>query len=524
MARARSSIAVNKLVVTHRGALRRKHGGEGLARVEAALRDLAEADTVRGIHTRLVAMDDGRTARAVSAPDVDDPTDHEATKAFVDAACMRWRPEYVVLLGSPDVVPLQPLRNPLWTGDPRSGDADETVPSDLPYACTAPHSLDPGRFRGATRVVGRLPDGTGSTDPAHLLRLLDVAARYRSRRRAAYLPPFAVTARDWRGSTRATLAKLIGSADGLQDVPSASPPWQGTQTRRRLHLVNLHGAAADWRYYGQRGTSYPVALDATALARGRALTEGTVGAAECCYGGMLFDPAETDGIACFVDTYLAAGAYGYCASSTVSYGPTDANDCADLVCRSFLQHVLAGCSTGRALLQARQDYVFTKATLSPFDLKTLAQFSLFGDPSIHPVARSAVAAPVGVEAAAPVQKGRGHAVARKDPTSGIAARRRRLRANGLALEATTTRAALSARDLDPRERDGLAAELAVAAPGRSSREAVVRSFDVVAAPEAQPGPVERFHLLLDRRPTGMHAVLARSESGTVQQLTALRER
>ena len=485
---------------------------------------MAAADAARGIRTRLVALDDWRTARAVEAPDVDDPADHAAVKTFVDAAYTHWEPEYMVLLGSPDVVPLQPLSNPLWTGDPRRGDADEFVPSDLPYACPSPQSLDAGRFRGATRVVGRLPDGTGSADPAQLLRLLDVAAGYRSRRRTDYLPPFAVTAHEWRGSTTATMKKLVGSADELRDVPPGSPPWPGSESRRRLHLVNLHGGAADWRYYGQKGTTYPVALDATELARDRSLTVGTVGAAECCYGGMLYDPAETGGAPCFVDTYLAAGAYGYCASSTVSYGPTDANDCADLVCRFFLQHVLTGCSTGRAMLQARQDYVFTKASLSPFDLKTLAQFSLFGDPSIHPVVRPAVAPSSGAHAAATAAKGRRADPAEDGPPSGVAARRRRLKANGLALDSTTTRAAPMPRRLSTRERDRLATELTAVAPGRSSADVEVRSFDVLAAPGAEPGPRERFHLLLDRRPSGMHAVVARAESGAVQQSTLLRER
>ena len=152
-ATARTTAAVNKLVITHVGALRHKYRSTGLAQVRAALRDLVAADAALGIRTRLVAVDDGRTARAVRAPDVKDPADPAATKRFVDAACARWEPEYVVLLGSPDVVPLQPLTNPLWTGDARRGDADESVPSDLPYACDAPFSLDPGRFRGATRVA-----------------------------------------------------------------------------------------------------------------------------------------------------------------------------------------------------------------------------------------------------------------------------------------------------------------------------------------------------------------------------------
>ncbi len=506
---------VTKLVLTHLGALRGKYGGAGLVLVREAVRDLAAADSRRGIRTRLVALDDGRTARALQLPPVADAADHAGAKAYVDAAAARWSPDYLLLLGSPDVVPMQPLTNLLWTGDPRRGDPDESVPSDLPYACAAPHSADPGDFRGATRVVGRLPDGTGSGDPGQLLTVLAVATGYRSRRRADYLPPFALTAAEWLGSTTQTLQRLLGDTAALQAVPPAAPPWPATQTRRRLHLMNLHGGPADPQYYGQRGRSFPVALAAADLARGRNLLEGTVGAAESCYGGMLYDPAEAGGVPGFTDVYLAAGGYGYCASTNTAYGPADSNDAADLVCRAFLQHVLAGGSLGRAMLQARQDYVFTKATLSPTDLKTLAQFTLYGDPSVHPVARAQPAAAPAADAG---------------PPAGLAARRRRLQANGEALQSTTTRAAATPREVTAGERRRLADSVAarLPAPGRGPRvalaDAQLRTFDVVPAPAAGPGPGERFHVFLDRRPSGLRAVVAREEDGRIEQVALLLER
>src|SRR5262245_35294875 len=124
-AAARQASAV-KIVLTHVGALRRKHGRDGLARVRAAVADLVAADAGRGVDTRLVAMDDRRRARSLGVPAVTDPADDAAVKAYADAVATRWAPEYLLLLGSPDVVPMQPLANPLWTGDPVNGDPDET--------------------------------------------------------------------------------------------------------------------------------------------------------------------------------------------------------------------------------------------------------------------------------------------------------------------------------------------------------------------------------------------------------------
>jgi len=51
-----------------------------------------------------------------------------------------------------------------------------------------------------------------------------------------------------------------------------------------------------------------------------------------------------------------------------------------------LKHVLSGASLGRATLEARQQFVERVTLLDPVDLKTLGQFSLLGDPSIHAVA------------------------------------------------------------------------------------------------------------------------------------------
>jgi hypothetical protein len=84
-------------------------------------------------------------------------------------------------------------------------------------------------------------------------------------------------------------------------------------------------------------------------------------------------------------SYLRQGAYGYVGSTTIAYGPADSNGSADLICQYFLHNVLEGASLGRAALLARQQFVENAAQMDPIDLKTLAQFCLYGDPSIHPV-------------------------------------------------------------------------------------------------------------------------------------------
>jgi hypothetical protein len=92
------------------------------------------------------------------------------------------------------------------------------------------------------------------------------------------------------------------------------------------------------------------------------------------------------------------GAYGYFGSSTIAYGPSEGNGAADLITQYFLLAILDGASLGRAALLARQQFVRQTAELDPIDLKTLGQFSLLGDPSIHPaVVSSPTSVPKGVD-------------------------------------------------------------------------------------------------------------------------------
>ena len=85
-------------------------------------------------------------------------------------------------------------------------------------------------------------------------------------------------------------------------------------------------------------------------------------------------------------TYLSDGAYGFFGSSTIAYGPSEGNGQADLICQYFLDEVLDGASLGAATLRARHRFAQNYTHLDPVDLKTLVQFNLLGDPSIHAVA------------------------------------------------------------------------------------------------------------------------------------------
>jgi hypothetical protein len=378
-AKATKQPAPDKVIVTNRSALTAKYGAK-LARVDKAVAALIAADKTRGLTTVVIALDDEATMTALKGKAVTDATDPAQNKAAVDAVFHAHQPDYLVLLGSTDVIPHQPMRNPVYDG---ANDVDRFAHGDLPYACNAPFSDDPSDFIGPDRVVGRLPDLTAATDPAVLLAILKSATKWTSRARSDYETHLGITASVWEKSTVLSLRNVFGAAE-VHNSPTEGPAWPKTLLGRRTHFINCHGAESDPQFYGQKGSDYPVSHQA-ALVAGH-VKAGTVAAAECCYGAQLWAPQGLNTSEPIPIAYLRSGAFGFLGSSTIAYGPADSNGDADLVCQYFFDSLLGGASLGRATLEARQRFVRGVTVLSPVNTKTLAQFNLLGDPSIQPVA------------------------------------------------------------------------------------------------------------------------------------------
>jgi hypothetical protein len=378
--------ATDKVILTNATALKSKYGAQGYQAIQSAVSALIRADNARGLESRVIALDDAEAMRALSASAVANSADPKQNKDAVDAIYGALAPDYLMILGSSDVIPHQDLKNPLYAG-PHGDDPDEFAYGDLPYACEAPYSQQPENFVGATRVVGRLPDVTGGNDPSYLVSLLKIAAGYKSTDQKTFMNCFDVTAQIWQASSRLSVTNIFGDAKNLQDVPPNNYKWKPSQLSRLSHFFNCHGAAQSPQFYGQPASgaaSYPPAMDA-AYVDGK-ISEGTVVAAECCYGGQLYALSQLVTQISLCNTYLANKCYGFFASTTIAYGPPKGNGQADYICQYFLQGVATGASLGRAALQARQRFVKTASPPDPSDIKTLSQFNLYGDPSVTPVA------------------------------------------------------------------------------------------------------------------------------------------
>jgi Peptidase family C25 len=376
-----------KLVITSKENLALKYG-KGFTAIKKTLAALIKSDKKIGFQTTVIYLDEPASAKKAGIKPLKAVTP-QAVKESIDLLYHKHIPAYILLLGAQDVIPFVEISNP-------ADDEDAVVPSDLPYACEKPYSKNINDFTGPTRVVGRLPDVPGSNDHLYLVGAISNVIKSKPVDAKTYADYFAITCDEWKISTRLSLKNIFGSFAKLQISPPAGKKYTAAQLKPLTHFYNCHGASNDFAYYGQKGKSYPQAIHTLQL--DKKITYGTIVAAECCYGAELVDNTMlgVDGQVSICNQYLKNGALAFMGSSTIAYGPVDGQGLADLITQYFIRYVHDGASTGRAMLEARQKFITESGpSLDPYELKTLAQFNLMGDPSILPVkpsvaARSAV--------------------------------------------------------------------------------------------------------------------------------------
>jgi hypothetical protein len=367
---------VDKILVTNNSALKNKYGDKGLKAVLGAVSTLVAADKARGLTTQLVDVANSAAMKKYKGSAVSSPKNERQCKDAVDAIYAAMKPDYLVFLDGPDVIPHLTLNNPT------PGDKDKNVPSDLPYASDERFtSRDAAKYAAVTRVIGRIPGISGATDPDCLVKVIKTAAGFKSRKRADYISDFSISAEVWEKSTEESVENIFGDKT-IKVCPPTGSPGVRKMLSPLSHFINCHGGEVDPQYYGQHGAQYPVSMDSDDVAKGA--KANTIVAAECCFGAQLYDPSLANGKLPISNAYFGAGAIGFFGSTTTAYGPGEGNSGADLITQYFLINALDGASLGRACLQARQKFVLGQKMEDPVNLKTLAQFILLGDPSLQP--------------------------------------------------------------------------------------------------------------------------------------------
>jgi hypothetical protein len=291
----------------------------------------------------------------------------------------------------------------------QSGDDDEMVPTDNPYASSK-------RFRPSKRisylvpdrVIGRIPDmlpdpgkeGRNS-DPAWFVDYLRTARSWKAQPDTFYARAlYAICTREAKGAALDCLKYIAREESRLFVCPSTT---DGSSRARKglsapVHMIKCHGSQFRSAFYGEKETDKQIkflkALRSPTLES--RLTSATLVTTMCCYGAQIYSPSDPK--AKYVDewplasTYLRKGALAFVGATMKAWvGFPLEKKWADVLAADYLKNVLAGSSTGRAFLDSKTAYAYSiidqGRILSLADEKTLIEYVLLGDPSIHPVAR-----------------------------------------------------------------------------------------------------------------------------------------
>src|SRR6266487_2144477 len=115
---------IDKVIVTNLSALSEKYGTKGRRAIRAGIRRLIAADKKRGLRTILLGLDDKSRMKSLASPAVAHAHNPKQNKAAIDGIYRALAPDYIMILGSRDVIPHQDLLN-LAFSRRESGDPDK---------------------------------------------------------------------------------------------------------------------------------------------------------------------------------------------------------------------------------------------------------------------------------------------------------------------------------------------------------------------------------------------------------------
>jgi hypothetical protein len=395
-----------KLSVTVKRKLECKYGRTKLKEIKTAIKDWIKADAKRGIRTVHVEVDNSAMMKKHGVAPVLGTATAPKIKRAIDALWKRLAPEYLVLVGADDIVPMFVVANPF---DPRGDNhwlpprMREKVPTDNPFASSLPfRSKRLSSYLVPDRVIGRIPDMVSESDPAWLVDYLRTVTNWEPKSVDRYIKTYAICS---HRSSRAAekCMKYIARPDSeLLPSPPAQDRWASARHRlsARLHMIKCHGSPADPKFYGEKLNDYPYAITSATLRK--RLKPATVVGTMCCYGAQIFSPAQAvdarpkalgakpkRGGWPLASTYLRKGALGFIGSTVTAYSGVSEMMCADWIVAAYLNSVLGGASIGRAFQESKQDYLrwLNQQGQAPGieEELTLIEYVLLGDPSITPV-------------------------------------------------------------------------------------------------------------------------------------------
>lgn len=281
------------------------------------------------------------------------------------------RPKYLFIIGNEEVVEVARWEN-------RTSDSDGIVESDLCYAtmdATSPWSGRRYDFDVAMRV-GRLPSADGEGID-RFRRYLDNASRYVGTRSGQI--PYGLSARVWEEESNDEYHAIAPGDVDVSPMVTKETVVEKIPADANLLFFNLHGSHKARCWYGQDGSSYPEAFEPEIL---KGWNSPYFIGVEACYGARYLGgiPVEES----IVMTALRNNCMAFLGSSRIAFGSVrPQGTCADIVVGQYIKCLASGLSAGDAYVEGLKDLTRDVANMDDTDVKTLAEFSLYGDPAIR---------------------------------------------------------------------------------------------------------------------------------------------
>jgi len=333
----------------------------GPVQLQDLMRDYIEQTSKRGVKYYYLNLDtfhgyegDGSVDSVVAA-----------LRSIADVA----RPKYLFILGNEKVIDVA-----RW--DNEASDGDDVVESDLCYSTLDTNSPWNGQEYDfdVTIRVGRLPTYSGEQF-CKFRAYFDAAMTHIGH--MDRIVPYGLSALVWEQESNYEFGKTASRKVDVSPMVGCAnvAPRMGFESN--LLFFNLHGSNRAKYWYGQNGVNYPEAFSPSVL---NGMSRPYFIGVEACYGARYLGglvPEQSVLLMAMENKCIS-----FLGSSRIAFGKsTPTGSCADLVVGSYVKSISLGESAGDAHMTGLKRLSEDWSSLDDADVKTMAEFSLYGDPS-----------------------------------------------------------------------------------------------------------------------------------------------
>ena len=277
-------------------------------------------------------------------------------------------PMYLFILGSDKIIPVEYYEDKTRL--------DNNISSDLPYAIlnnSSPWKNKKYDFKNSMRV-GRLP--TFKNESFNDFKSYFENIKFCTINKNQIIEA-GLAAKEWVNTSNIWFDKIASKKVLTSPQLDKNSTTQNMGIEKNLLYFNLHGAedtdACDW--YGQEKDNYPSAFSPSNILKQNSLY---VLGVEACYGARYINYKKEQSI---LLSAITSKCLGFLGSSKIAYGACyGEGSCADVIIGTYLKSVRNGLSLGESFAVARSELT-SKRKLDAEEIKTLLEFSLYGDPS-----------------------------------------------------------------------------------------------------------------------------------------------